>query len=165
MHRFANKRFFSLKPKNLPKLTTSYYHNNGEDGQRLTNATIDQLFTQTAKKYSNQTALIAYSENNFKANFEQFEKDVYKLADGLVRLGFRPKDKIAIWAPNIKEYPVVQFAAAKIGVVLVTLNPLYTADEAEYAINFSECKGIICPRGILKVQNYLEKLEIMEFVE
>ena len=171
MHRFLRKRLaksvnistrpHSLKPETLPELTSSYYHNNGEDGQRLINSSIDELFRQTAEKYHDKPAIIAYSEDNYTATFSEFENQVGRLADSLLQLGIKPGDKLAIWSPNIKEYPIVQFAAARIGLVLVTLNPLYTTAEAEFALNFAECSAVICPRGILKVQNYLKHLENM----
>lgn len=159
------KRFLSRtfqiygKPTSFPKLTQSYYHNPGEEGSRLIDSTIDQVFQDAIQKYGNQTALLAYSENQYSTTFKELNDRVTRLANGLLDLGLKPGDRLAMWAPNIKEYYDVQFAAAKAGLVLVTLNPLYTTEEVDFAVNFIDVKAIICPRSILTVQNYLRHLK------
>ncbi len=56
------------------------------------------------------------------------------MAAGLLALGVKRGDRVGVWGPNIPEWIVVQFAAYRAGVILVSLNPLYRASELEYAL-------------------------------
>jgi len=93
------------------------------------------------------------------------------LATGLLRLGFRPGERLGIWAPNRWEWVVAQFATARIGVILVNVNPAYRSNEAEYALNKVGCRALICtPR--FKSSDYIgmlreigrERLPQLEFL-
>lgn len=151
------------KPKHLPKLSSSYYHNPGETNTRLTDITLDQAFLKNASENPDKLALISYSENNYQITFKELEYLATKLADGFYKLGLKPKDKLAIWAPNIKEYYVVQLAAARLGLILVTMNPLYTDKEAAFTVELAECDAIVTPKGILNTgQDYVKAVNNMK---
>jgi fatty-acyl-CoA synthase len=64
-------------------------------------------------------------------------------AAGLLALGLQPGDRVSIWSPNNAEWAIAQFATAKAGLILVTINPAYRVGEAEYALNEVGCKGLI----------------------
>ena len=64
----------------------------------------------------------------------EFDRAVDRIARGLLALGFRPGDHFGVWATNWPEWAILQFATARIGVVLVTINPAYRPAELEYAL-------------------------------
>ncbi|MDK7178490.1 AMP-binding protein, partial [Micrococcus luteus] len=59
------------------------------------------------------------------------------------RLGFRRGDRLALWATNSAEWTVIQYATAKAGIILVTLNPSYRRKELEYSLNKVSCAGLV----------------------
>merc|ERR1719220_1519810 len=75
-----------LRPKSFPKLTSSYYHNAGETGTRLTDTTIDRAFLENVAINENRTALRAFAENDYQLTFGELERDVSKLADGFIKI-------------------------------------------------------------------------------
>jgi len=64
------------------------------------------------------------------------------VARGLLALGFKPGDHFGVWATNVPEWVILQFATARIGVVLVTINPAYRAHELSYALRQSDVRGL-----------------------
>ena len=94
---------------------------------------------------------ISYSEMNTLAE---------KLACGLLAAGHRPGDRIGIWGPNQSPWMITKWASYKAGLQLVTLNPMYTARELEYAINKVGISGIICPKEIGPI-DYHKQISIM----
>lgn len=75
--------------------------------------------------------------------YGEFVKQVDRLASGLITLGIGKGDRVGIWAPNRYEWVLTQFATAKMGAVLVCVNPAYRLYELEYALNKVQCKAII----------------------
>jgi fatty-acyl-CoA synthase len=82
---------------------------------------------------------------------------VDSFAAGLHRLGLRPGDRIGIWAPNCAEWTVTQYAAAKLGLILVNLNPAYRITEIRYALTKVGCKALVFSDRFKK-SHYLEML-------
>jgi len=72
----------------------------------------------------------------------EFDREVNVAARALLALGFKPGDHFGVWATNVPEWVVLQFATARIGVVLVTLNPSYRTSELKYALRQSEVRGL-----------------------
>ena len=86
--------------------------------------------------------------NDKRRTYGQFETPI-DVADLL--LGFclrRPGDRVGIWAPNCHEWCLTQFATARIGAVLVNVNPAYRVFELEYALNKSGCRAIIAAEAL-----------------
>ena len=75
----------------------------------------------------------------------------------MLALGIRPGDRVGIWAPNGYEWCLTQFATAKIGAILVCVNPAYRLFELEYALNRSGCRAIVAAERF-KSSRYLEML-------
>ena len=86
-----------------------------------------------------------------------FVEEVDKLAAGLLNLGLEPGDRLGIWSPNRYEWVLTQYATAKIGVIMVCVNPAYRLYELEYALNKVECKAIITAPSF-KTSMYLNML-------
>ena len=80
--------------------------------------------------------------------YEQMNAEAEKIAAGLLTTGIKPGQRVAIWGPNQSKWCISKWAVAKAGMHLVTLNPLYTAQELEYAINKVDIAAIICPKEI-----------------
>ncbi len=84
-------------------------------------------------------------------------EEVDSVATGLLQAGVSVGDRVAIWAPNRAEWTVVQFATAKIGAILVTINPAYRLTEVEYALNKVDC-SVLVTAPEFKTSRYVEML-------
>ncbi len=71
-----------------------------------------------------------------------FDHEIDRIARGLLGVGFRRGDRLGVWSTNWPEWVLLQFATARIGVVLVTINPAYRTAELEYALAQSEVRGL-----------------------
>ena len=71
---------------------------------------------------------------NIRWSYAEYRARVNAVAKGLMALGLNKGDHIAVWAANLPEWPLLQLAAAKIGLVLVTINPVLRAAEVEYIL-------------------------------
>lgn len=80
---------------------------------------------------------------NTRLTYEQLDRLVDQAAFGLLQLGLEPGDRVGLWAQNCWEWVVAQYATARVGLVLVNINPAYRSTELEYALNKVGCKGLI----------------------
>ena len=103
--------------------------------------TIDQTLRRTAVRCPDQDALV-FPALGLRRTWPQLEREVEKVARGLRRLGLRRGDHVAIWAGNHPEWFVLQLATARIGSVLVTINPSYRVRELRYVLRQSDAKAI-----------------------
>ncbi|NVN99630.1 MAG: AMP-binding protein [Geobacteraceae bacterium] len=99
--------------------------------------TVGGLLDHIAAKYPEKDALI-YHERNLRYNWVQFNERCRLVAKGLLKLGVKKGDNLSIWAYNVPEWVTLQFATAKIGAVLVTVNTSYKSAELEYILNQSD---------------------------
>ncbi len=99
--------------------------------------TIPQVLLETAQQYAEQDALV-FPQQDLRMSWAEFERATYEAAKGLLALGIGKGDHVAIWATNWPEWVILQFATARIGAVLVTVNPAYRAHELEYALKQSD---------------------------
>jgi fatty-acyl-CoA synthase len=72
----------------------------------------------------------------------EFDAEVDRIARSLLAIGFEPGDHFGVWANNVPEWVVLQFATARIGVVLVNINPSYRTSEVKYAVRQSDLRGL-----------------------
>ena len=79
--------------------------------------------------------------------YDEFNAAVDLLARGLMRRGLAMGDRVGIWSPNCAEWVLVQYATAKIGAILVNINPAYRTSEVEYALSQSRCRSARRRRG------------------
>ncbi|MGZ0189746.1 MAG: AMP-binding protein, partial [Alphaproteobacteria bacterium] len=82
------------------------------------------------------------------------------LASGLLKLGLAKGDRLGIWSPNRYEWVLTQFATARVGIILVTINPAYKLAELEYVVNKVDCKALVTAAAF-KSSNYLGMLETL----
>ncbi|MGW3485330.1 AMP-binding protein [Rhodococcus indonesiensis] len=111
-------------------------HTLGPTDRPLLEMTIGENFDQTVTRFPDREALVDVPTGR-RWTYTTLCADVDALASALIDEGVAAGDRIAIWAPNCPEWTIVQFAAAKIGAVLVNLNPAYRTHELEYALNQS----------------------------
>lgn len=136
-------------------LTQSYM--TGEGTGQLLYETIGNCFDRIANQHPDNEALVV-GYQNIRWTYSQLQTEVDKLAAGLIALGFKPGDRIGIWGPNSYEWALTQLATAKIGAIMVCINPAYRLWELEFALNKVECKGIITAVSF-KDSNYIKMLE------
>ena len=111
-------------------------YTNGASNIPLLGETIDENLRKTVAKYPNKDALIV-SHQNYRATYAEFYEQVTAVAKGLIALGVKSGDRVGIWSPNCSEWTLLQFATAKIGVIMVNINPAYRTSELIYVINQS----------------------------
>ena len=111
-------------------------YTNGASSIPLLGETIDENLRKTVAKYPNKDALIV-SHQNYRATYAEFYEQVTAVAKGLIALGVKSGDRVGIWSPNCSEWTLLQFVTAKIGVVMVNINPAYRTSELIYVINQS----------------------------
>lgn len=99
----------------------------------LLDITFGQLLEKTASEYGSNHAVV-YNELGLRYTYTEFEKACRRVARGLMSLGIEKGEHIAIWATNKLEWIISQFATAKMGGVLVTVNTNYRKSELEYLL-------------------------------
>jgi len=105
--------------------------------------TIGAAFDRAVERYAEREALVVRHQN-LRYTWSQLASEVDRCARGLLALGLKPGERVGIWSPNNAQWCVTQFATAKIGVVLVNINPAYRLNELEYALKQSGCRWLIC---------------------
>src|SRR6266571_866698 len=139
-------------PGARPKL--SYGH--GAGGPPLLGCTIGEALDRTASAHADRLALIARHQQ-LRYTYREFLAQVELAARGFLRLGTQKGDRVGVWATNYAEWVITQFATAKIGAILVTINPAYRAAELEYALAQSECSTLVLIQGFRDC-DYVETL-------
>jgi fatty-acyl-CoA synthase len=103
--------------------------------------TIGQVLEQTAARHAAADALV-FPALDRRWNYAQFDRAVYEAAKGLLALGIRRGQHVALWATNVPEWVILQFATARIGAVLVTINPAYRPHELKYVLKQSDAVAL-----------------------
>jgi fatty-acyl-CoA synthase len=129
---------------------------NGLGTEPLLGMTIGDLFDQTAHQFPNNDALIV-SHQNIRYTYRQFKQVVDQCAKSFLALGVQKGERVGIWSPNRAEWTVTQFATAKIGAILVNINPGYRLHELEYALNQSGCSVLVIADK-LKTSNFTQMM-------
>lgn len=139
-------------PVNLaPEGGMSYVR--GPSAPALAYITIPQLLRETVSRFGPREAMV-FPEQNARLSYYDLDRAVDELASGLLALGLVKGDRVGIWSPNRLEWVLTQFATARIGAVLVNINPAYRLAELEYALNKVGCKALISARAF-KSSDYL----------
>ena len=113
-----------------------YAYTHGASSVALLGETIDENLKKTVAKYADQEALIC-SHQNYRATYKEFYDQVVEVAKGLIALGVKRGERVGVWSPNCYQWTLLQYATAKIGVILVNINPAYRTSELIYVINQS----------------------------
>ncbi len=117
---------------------------NAETGLR--ELTLGGILDQTVERFADHDALV-YVDRDFRLTYGQFSDLVDEVAKGLMALGIQKGEKVAVWATNIPFWVTLQFATAKIGAVLLTVNTNYKKAELEYLLIQSETENLFVIDG------------------
>ena len=131
----------------------------GESSPALSEWTIAQWLDHTAAARPGHTACV-FTDAGLRFTWGELREQADRLAAGLLKLGFAQGDRLGIWGPNRAEWVLAQYATARIGVVLVNINPAYRLAELEYALNKVQCKGLITAPAF-KTSQYLQMLQTL----
>ena len=123
----------------------------------LLEETIGANFERTVAAYADNEALVE-SETGRRWTYAELNADVDALARGLIGAGIEVGDRVGVWAPNCAEWTITQFATAKIGAILVNVNPSYRTHEFSYAVNQSGLRTLVAAVEF-KASNYREMVE------
>jgi len=112
----------------------------------LREKTLGQILDETIAAYPDNDAVV-YVDRDYRQTYKEFGKVVDDLAQGLMALGVKKGEKVAVWATNVPYWVALQFATAKIGAVLLTVNTNYRKSELEYLLSQSECESLFIMDG------------------
>jgi fatty-acyl-CoA synthase len=115
----------------------SYAH--GACEEPLLGETIGANLERTVARVPDADALVSRHQG-IRYTYAEFGAAVDRLAGGLLAAGLGPGDRVGVWGPNRAEWALVQYATAKVGVILVNINPAYRTSELEYALGQSGCR-------------------------
>ena len=102
----------------------------------LLEETIPQNLARTVAAHGGRDALVSV-EQGLRYTYDEFAEEVDRVARGLMAIGVAVGDRVGIWSPNYAEWALVQYATARMGAILVTINPAYRSSELEYVLNQS----------------------------
>jgi fatty-acyl-CoA synthase len=122
----------------------------------LSESTIGELLKDTAQRFPDRQAVV-FREQGVRWTWKEFDERVDRLAAGLLSLGIAKGDRVGIWSPNRSEWLLAQFATARIGAVLVNINPAYRVSEFEYALRKVRCKALVTAEQF-KTSQYISML-------
>ena len=139
------------------KLQSNPSYSQGAQDKPLLAMTIGQAFDQTVARYPEGEALVVRHQQQ-RYTWAQLARAVDVHARALLALGLQVGDRLGVWAPNGAEWFISQFASARIGVILVNINPAYRLSELEYVLKQSGCQWLVCA-GAFKTSNYHAMLQ------
>ena len=118
--------------------------------------TVGGLLDAVAERFPERDALV-YPGRGLRYTYREFNEVCRRVAGGLLRLGIRKGDTVSIWAYNVPEWVILQFATAKIGAILVTVNTSYKSAELEYILSQSDSTTLFMV-GSFKDTDYVATL-------
>jgi fatty-acyl-CoA synthase len=121
----------------------SYAH--GTSATPLLGQTIGDNLRATVERHGDREAL--FCSQGYRASYRQLWDATTQCARALLALGLRPADRVGIWSTNCYEWVIVQYATARVGTILVTINPAYQTSELEYALKQSGVGMLFLGRG------------------
>ncbi|HWK67389.1 MAG TPA: AMP-binding protein [Rhizobiaceae bacterium] len=130
----------SAKPGRIPR--DGLAHVAGDTSEPLLTLTIPQLL-QLAVAGNGPRDAAVFPEQGRRLSWDQLEQEVDAFAGGLIKLGLGKGDRVGIWSPNRWEWLVTQYATARIGAILVNINPAYRIFELDYALNKVGCAALV----------------------
>jgi fatty-acyl-CoA synthase len=133
----------------------SYAH--GASPVPLLGQTIGENLAETARRFPDADALVVVHQG-VRVTYAEFDAEVDRVALGLLALRLEKGDRVGIWSPNCAEWVLAQYATARIGVVLVNINPAYRTHEVEYVLRQSGCRMLIAATDF-KASDYRAMIE------
>ena len=137
-------------------MTLSVSYASGSSDKPLLGSTIGKFFDYAAGRYAEREAVVSIHQQ-VRFTYSELAERVNKLAKAFISAGFQKGDRIGIWSPNNVQWLITQYATAKAGLILVTINPAYRSHELAYVLRQSGCKGLILQNN-LRSSNYEQML-------
>jgi fatty-acyl-CoA synthase len=134
-------------------------HIRGDVDIPLLTETIGRAFDRTIRLHGDRPALVV-SHQQIAWTYAELASQVEIFACGLLKLRLVRGDRIGVWAPNRAEWTVTQYAAAKLGLVLVNLNPAYRISEIEFALNKAGCRALVLADRF-KASDYIQMMRTL----
>ena len=128
------------KAPQVPDPTLS--HTVGPDTPALLESTIGDNLDATVARFPDRDALVDRATGT-RMTYAELGAEVDRLARGLVAAGIGKGDRVGIWAPNCAEWVLTQFATAKVGAILVNINPAYRSHELGYVLNQAGIRMVV----------------------
>src|SRR4030081_3824018 len=135
--------------------TQSYVH--GASAVPLLGETIGDNLRRTVERFGSSEALVVRHQN-YRATYTELWDQTTRAARGLLARGVRKGDRVGIWSPNRAEWVVIQYATARIGAILVNINPAYKTAELSYALQQSGASLILLARAF-RTSDYVGMLD------
>ena len=135
----------------------SYAH--GASDVALLGETIGANFDRAVARWGDRPGLVV-RQQGIRWSYRELAERVDAFAAGLLALGLERGERVGIWSPNSAEWVVTQFATAKVGLVLVNINPAYRLAEVEYALNKSGCRALVTATAF-KTSDYMGMLNTL----
>ena len=131
-------------------------HVAGSTDRPLIEATIPAFLAEVVRRHGHRTAAV-FRQTSDRWSYDEFARLIDRLAAGLLSIGVYKGDRVGIWSPNRPEWLLAQFATARIGAILVNINPAYRTSELDYALNKAGVSClIVAPQ--FKSSNYMAML-------
>ncbi len=141
----------SITMSNRPSYTS------GVSNQPLIGMTIGDKFDEIAATYPDNEALVVRHQG-IRWTYRDLKTEVDRAARAFLAIGIKRGDRVGMWSPNSSQWTITQFATAKIGAILVNINPAYRLHELEYALNQSEARCLVTADSF-KSSNYTAMLQ------
>ena len=137
-------------------MTLAVSYASGPSDKPLLGSTIGKFFDYAAGRFAEREAVVSIHQQ-VRFTYSELAERVNKLAKAFIGAGFQKGDRIGIWSPNNVQWLIIQYATAKAGLILVTINPAYRSHELAYVLRQSGCKGLILQNN-LRSSNYEQML-------
>ena len=121
---------------------SSVSYASGPADKALLGTPIPKLFDQIVAQHGDREAVVSIHQD-VRLTYAQLADRVNKLAKAFISAGFEKGDRVGIWSPNNVEWLTTQYATAKAGIILVTINPAYRVHELAYVLEQSGCRGLV----------------------
>ena len=135
-------------------MTQSYFQRGGDIA--LLEETIPEHFANIVARFPDQEAVVSIPQQQ-RLTYQELSEQVDSVAEGLLAFGFKKGDRIGIWSTNNLQWLLIQMATARIGAILVNINPAYRLQELEYALKQAQVQCLITIPSF-KSSHYLEML-------
>jgi fatty-acyl-CoA synthase len=132
-------------------------HTRGETDTPLLETTIGDSFDATVQRFGDREALVDVAQG-LRWTYAELQADVDRLARALLAAGVRTADRVGIWAPNCSEWTMVQYATAKIGAILVNINPSYRSHELQYVLGQAGISTLVAAESF-KTSSYRQMVD------
>ena len=142
----------------MDSLVGSYSH--GTSSMPLSGQTIGQMLADVHVRFGDRPAVVSRHQG-IRLTYAELTAEIDRCARALIASGVMTGDRVGIWAPNVAEWIVMQFATARIGAILVNINPAYRGHELQYALRQSGTSFLVMAEGFKGI-DYVATLETIE---